>query len=169
MIWTKYKQFGRTILITFIVIFLAIIITLKTTSNNNEIESDILKIIHNVANRSYADIVYVNWKIKISSNYEEIYSLDDSGWMGDGFRYHVFQYDSFENIQSDFDWEIGPNNDIEEKVNEIILGLNVEINYRPNYTMDYIYYHLEENDDIDNLYFLFFPIENKLYVIESFI
>lgn len=49
--------------------------------------------------------MYINWNKAPSMKGCEIEFYDDnSGWMGDGDRYHILQYDSEESLTKGFEW-----------------------------------------------------------------
>lgn len=57
-------------------------------------------------NKPYSDIINMNWSIKLSNSYKEIYSKDSgASFHGDGDRYHIFQYTNDNDIIQSLNWE----------------------------------------------------------------
>ena len=114
----------------------------------------------------YSNIIEKNWGINLSKEYEEIYNKDEKSFLGDGNRYHLFQYKNPININKNFDWINEKNSSIESKISNILAELEVEKKYMPNFENRYKYY-FKKNQDLSQIYILYFEDEKKVYTIEN--
>ena len=114
----------------------------------------------------YSNIIEKNWGINLSKEYEEIYNKDEKSFLGDGNRYHLFQYKNPININKNFDWINEKNSSIESQILKILGELDVEEKYMPNFEKNYKYY-FKSNQDSSKIYILYFEDEKKVHTIES--
>lgn len=116
----------------------------------------------------YANIIKSNWNIELPSEYKEVYSCDTGpSFLGDGERYHIFQYEENSNIGSSLDWESDKNIMMESTVFSILSSLNVPREYFPKFEKEYKYY-LRNEEDLSELYIVFSKEENRVYIVEDF-
>lgn len=119
---------------------------------------------HNI----YSNIIRENWNIELSSEYKEIYSDDSGGsFLGDGERYHVFEYIDCIDIEKSLDWKSDKNAIMEANVLKILSSLNVPSEKLPNFEEEYKYYSKKDGDS-SKLYIVFLPAMKMVYVIEDF-
>ncbi|KJU72534.1 hypothetical protein [Clostridium baratii] len=117
---------------------------------------------------TYSNIIKSNWKIELSSSYKEIYSSDSSpSFLGDGYRYHIFEYRTSNDIKNSLDWKTYKNSSMELDINNILSELKVPNEYLPSFEYEYKHF-LKTEDDFSKLYILFNENKNKIYVVESF-
>lgn len=117
---------------------------------------------------TYSNIIKSNWKIKLSSSYKEIYSSDSgSSFLGDGYRYHIFEYKTINDIKDSLDWQTYRNPSMELDINNILSELKVPNEYLPPFKYEYKHF-LKTEDDFSKLYILFNENKNRIYVVESF-
>lgn len=115
----------------------------------------------------YSNIIKSSWNIELPSEYKEIYSKDSGeSFLGDGQRYHIFEYGDNNEIDKTINWEKGKNTKIEFEINEILEEININKMYSPNLAKDYKYY-IQKDKDFSELYIIFFEKENRIYVIEN--
>ena len=119
------------------------------------------------------DIIRENWDIQLPTPTEEIFH--ESGpvsFQGDGERYHVFEYDNEDIINSSIQWIDAKDNSINAGVQDIIEGLeiydDVEIpkEFRPNIKEKYKFYTISEEDN-SKLYLVYIPGTNRIFVAED--
>lgn len=117
---------------------------------------------------TYSNIIKSNWKIELSSSYKEIYSSDSSpSFLGDGYRYHIFEYRTSNDIKNSLDWKTYKNPSMELDINNILSELKVPNEYLPSFEYEYKHF-LKTEDDFSKLYILFNENKNRIYVVESF-
>ena len=122
----------------------------------------------------YSDVIKSNWNIDIAAYTDttEIYSIDNVlSILGDGYRYHIFQYENEDGVSEMFGWS-----DDEEKtryyptyrrsVNEWLRQIGVPEEYYPDYSSCKYWYNKKE--DNSEIIILWDDTEDKLYVVESF-
>lgn len=118
-------------------------------------------------NKPYSEIVFMNWNIKLPSQYKEIYSVDSgSSFQGDGPRYHVFQYKNEEDINQSLTWVNIKNDEIEILAEKVLNTLNISKEKKPDFENKYKYY-IKEKEDSSKIYLIFFIDTKKLYIIED--
>lgn len=116
---------------------------------------------------SYTKIIELNWGIRLSGSYKEIYSIDSgASFHGDGDRYHIFQHKPKGDISNELDWKSNENKYIEQNIIQILERLNVPDEYLPSFKYKYKYYFREENSSM--IYILLNDDEGLIYVIEDF-
>lgn len=116
----------------------------------------------------YSNIIQANWKIELPEEYEEVYVCDSGeSFLGDGERYHVFQYEENKDIDKALDWKENKNIGIESAVTEILLNLNIDTMYAPNFEEKYKYYFQKDDTDFSKLYIIFSKKENRIYIAET--
>lgn len=118
-------------------------------------------------NKPYAEVIDINWSIKLPDSYKEIYSIESEATVhGDGERYHVFQYAKENDINQAVNWESNKDKSIETKVNKVLSELSVSKENMPDFQNNYKYY-TELKDKMSKIYLVYFPDTKKLYVIED--
>lgn len=117
---------------------------------------------------TYSNIIKSNWKIELSSSYKEIYSSDSGpSFLGDGYRYHIFEYKTSNDIKNFLDWKTYKNPSMELDINNILSELKVPNEYLPSFEYEYKHF-LKTEDDYSKLYIIFNENKNRIYVVESF-
>lgn len=117
---------------------------------------------------TYSNIVNSNWKIELPSEYKEIYSYEnEESFLGDGQRYHVFEYNTDSDIRNSLEWIDVKNINIEAEVLKILSDLPVQDIYLPNFEEKYKYYSKEEMDS-SKLYIILGEKDNTVYIAEDF-
>lgn len=91
----------------------------------------------------YTRVIAKNWKLSLPRYAEELYECDDSGWTGDGDRYHILRYAQETAIHQAVGWQHGDSEKIREQVMEVIgtgtadgtglAGLNVPKQWLPDF------------------------------------
>ncbi|AIY84675.1 MAG: hypothetical protein KIB43_14045 [Clostridium baratii] len=118
---------------------------------------------------TYSNIIKSNWKIELSSSYKEIYSSDSGpSFLGDGYRYHIFEYKTSSDIKDSLDWQTYKNPSMELDINTILSELKVQNEYLPPFDLEYKHF-FKFKDDSSKLYIIFNEKENKVYVAEHFL
>lgn len=118
---------------------------------------------------TYSNIIKSNWKIELSSSYKEIYSSDRGpSFLGDGYRYHIFEYKTSNDIKDSLDWQTYKNPSMELDINNILSELKVPNKYLPPFDCEYMHF-FKTKDDSSKLYIIFNEKENKVYVAEHFL
>lgn len=116
---------------------------------------------------NYGNIIKENWNVELPLKYKEIYSIDSGdSFLGDGKRYHVFEYDKDNNLAKVLNWQSTENPIMESSVSNILKDLKVPEEYMPKLEDDYKYYFKTEEDSSE-LYIIFIEKENKVYVAED--
>lgn len=116
---------------------------------------------------SYSKIIELNWGIRLSGSYKEIYSIDSgASFHGDGERYHIFEYNPKEDIINALEWRYDENKCIEQSISEILERLNVPDEYSPGFKYKYQYYFKEKKSS--TICILLNDDEGLMYVIEHF-
>lgn len=119
-------------------------------------------------NKPYTEAIDINWAIKLSDLYKEIYSIDSGASVhGDGERYHIFQYINENDINQSVNWESNKDKSIEAEVNKVLSQLNVPKEDMPDFQSDYKYYVKKKDHNSSNLYLIFMTDTKKLFVIED--
>lgn len=118
-------------------------------------------------NKSYTEIINMNWSIELPKPYEEIYSIDSGpSFHGDGERYHIFDYKNKDDIELSLKWKDDKNLSMESKIGEVLDNLSVSQEYMPKFESKYQYYSKREQDS-STIYLIFIPDIKRLYVIED--
>lgn len=116
----------------------------------------------------YSNIIKSNWNIELPSEYKEVYFCDTgSSFLGDGERYHIFQYEENSNIGSSLNWKADKNIMIESTVFGILSSLNVPSEYFPDFEQEYKYY-LRNEEDLSKLYIILSKDKDMVYIVENF-
>ena len=119
----------------------------------------------------YGIIIKINWGISLPRSYrEESYFVEsEPSVLGDGYRYHVFDYKKELNQEDIGKFNSEKNEEIENNIEEILNYLKIDHEKRPNFSEKYYWYTKTDNiDSHDKLYIIYIPKYNKLYVIEEF-
>ncbi|WP_434655322.1 hypothetical protein [Thermoanaerobacterium thermosaccharolyticum] len=123
--------------------------------------------IYKTMNKSYTEIIDMNWSIKLSNSYKEVYSVDSGpSFHGDGERYHIFNYKNNDDIELSLKWKDDKNVAIESAIKHVLNTLSVPEKYMPNFKSKYKYY-LKRKEDSSVIYLIFVPDTKRLYVIED--
>ncbi len=117
----------------------------------------------------YSSVLEANWDFALpkDARYTEVYEAHaESGWMGDGVRYHVFSYESEEPMMRLLaDGHLLPA-ESSTPADVLLDELSVPAEERPAYDACTIRYRKEA--DNDTLYLLLDRERNRLYIVESF-
>jgi hypothetical protein len=117
-------------------------------------------------NRHYTDIT-MNWSISLPGPSKEIYYVDDGpSFLGDGIRYHIFQYSDSKKITKLLDWNIVRNASMESEVIKLIETLNVPKENIPDFQNSYMFY-IKNTIGSEAIYLIYFDGLKKLYVVEN--
>lgn len=109
-----------------------------------------------------------NWGIELPAPSKQIYYTDDGPtWMGDGIRYHLFQYRDDKKIEKAFDWNNEKNVSMESEIVTLIESIDVSKEYFPDFDRRYKYFVKRSSDDSSTIYLVFFADTNQLYIIEN--
>ncbi len=124
---------------------------------------------------NYSNILKANWGISLpyKAVCKEVYSNTDSGWPGDGLRYHVFSYKYEDYIDNMFVWLITEKETIykdsySKAAKEWLDKLNVPEENRPDFSKT-LYYWYHSKDDNDEIILILDEENNLLYILESLI
>lgn len=118
-------------------------------------------------NKSYTQIIDMNWSIELPNSYEEIYYIDSgASFHGDGERYAIFRYTEESEIKQSVNWENNKNTSIEMETGKILSMLNVSNENMPDFQKNYKYY-TKVKQDASKIYLILFPDTKKLYVFED--
>ena len=143
-------------LIVILIIACIIILGLKIIKFTNEYTS---------FGKSYQEIVKINWDIELPKNYKEIYNFkSERSLLGDGVRYHVFEYDSINNLSAILEWELGGNSRLEEEINNILKKESILEKYFPNFLNEYKTF-IKFAEDSSKIYIIL--EENRIYILEN--
>lgn len=108
-----------------------------------------------------------NWKVGLPTPYTEIYAIDSGeSFLGDGERYHVFDYEDYADIKECLEWKEDKNIFVETEVNSIIAKLEASKEYRPNFDSSYKYY-TKTKEDSSKLNIILIENTNIIYIIED--
>lgn len=117
---------------------------------------------------SYLSVIRDNWKISLPKDCRLIYQTDSgASFLGDGERYHIFQYDS--NAAPNLPVSEGAVSPEDRKaIEEILSRIKVEKTREPAFdTITHV--GVRKRNDTSSLY-LCYSCQNKiLYVIENFL
>ena len=122
----------------------------------------------------YSPVIKANWNIDFAAYTDiiEIYGIDNvKSILGDGNRYHIFQYENEDGVSEMLDWsneekETIYNSTYTESVNEWLGQIGVPEEYYPDYSSCKYWYNKKE--DNSEIIILWDDTEDKLYVVESF-
>lgn len=125
--------------------------------------------VYKIKNRfTYSEIIQKNWGIELPTSYEEVYSTDSgASFLGDGERYHVFQYDSNEEVKNALNWQSIDVVRIDGKVKKILSNLNILDKYAIDFAEQYKYYYKTQEDSSIG-YFIWQEENKRIYIIERF-
>ena len=117
--------------------------------------------------KPYTEIIDRNWSIKLPNSNKEIYSIDSgASFLGDGERYHIFEYTKENEINQSVNWENNKNKSIETEIGKVLFQLNVPKENMPNFQSNYKYFTTVKHD-YSKIYLIFITDTKKLYVIED--
>lgn len=103
---------------------------------------------------NYGNIIKENWKVELPLKYKAIYSSDSGpSFLGDGKRYHVFEYDKNNSLAEVLTWQSSENPIMESSISNILKDLKVPEEYIPKLEEDYKYY-FKTSDDSSAMYTL---------------
>ena len=116
---------------------------------------------------TYSNIIQANWEVELPLEYKEIYSIDSGpSFLGDGERYHIFEYANKDEIEEALNWQSGKNIIMESSVISILKALKVPDECMPKLENDYKYYFKAESDS-SMLYIVFSEEANRVYIVED--
>ncbi|TCK98176.1 hypothetical protein EDC19_0594 [Natranaerovirga hydrolytica] len=117
----------------------------------------------------YNEAIEYNWGIQLPEGYKKIYYLDSgSGFLGDGIRYNVFEYEEGipQNAMEDFRY--GKNTNFEEKIEEYLISLEVPTEEVLDFSQEYNWYMIKnESDPRERAYIIYVTEESRVYMIEE--
>ncbi len=123
---------------------------------------------------NYSNVLKVNWNIELQKkSVEEVYNASsDTNFHGDGIRYHVFSYKNEDEIKEMFEWSLEEKETIyyssySESINNWLSEIKVTKENYPDYSNCKYWYN--KQDDNSEIIILWDNIENKLYIVESFL
>jgi hypothetical protein len=119
-----------------------------------------------------------NWDVMLPITAREIYYYDTPpSFFGDGLRWNVYAYDKPNSgFFADFESERSPA--AESEILEFSGDGDIPSEYMPDFTKEYIWKHyikwplmtVEDRTWFDdNMYILYFPAEERMYVVQMFI
>ena len=121
-----------------------------------------------VLNQRYTLAIEKNWSIQLPRSYDELYVIDSGeSFLGDGERFHVFEYSGNHDVIAALSWEKGPNAKVEESITKILQSLGASATFAPDFKLDYLYSTHVLSDGTSTLHLVFFESTHRLYVIES--
>jgi hypothetical protein len=121
-----------------------------------------------VLNQRYTLAIERNWSIQLPRSYDELYVIDSGqSFLGDGERFHVFEYRDNHDVIAALSWENGPNTDIEDSISKILKSLGASATFTPDFKSEYLYSTHVRSDGYSTLYLVFFESTHRLYLIES--
>ncbi|MGB7595547.1 MAG: hypothetical protein WBL80_08270 [Erysipelotrichaceae bacterium] len=116
----------------------------------------------------YTGDIRSNWGIELPAPSKQIYYTDDGpSWMGDGTRYHLFQYHDDKKISKAFEWKDISNLPMESEIVKLIESIDVPDEYAPDFKKKYKYFIKKSSEDSSTIYLIFFEDTNQLYIIEN--
>lgn len=116
---------------------------------------------------TYSSTIQANWEVELPLEYKEIYSIDSGpSFLGDGKRYHIYEYANRDEIEEVLNWQSGKNIIMESSVISILKDLKVPDEYIPKLESDYKYYFKAESDS-SMLYIVFSEEANRVYIVED--
>lgn len=119
------------------------------------------------AKNTYSNIIQANWEIELPLEYKEIYSIDSGhSFLGDGERYHIFEYANKDKVEEVLSWQSGKNIIMESSIISILKALKVPDEYIPKLESDYKYYFKTKSDS-SMLYMVFSEEANRVYIVED--
>ncbi|HAK42599.1 MAG TPA: hypothetical protein DCM59_07720 [Clostridium sp.] len=119
------------------------------------------------AKNTYSNIIQANWEIELPLEYKEIYSIDSRhSFLGDGERYHIFEYANKDKVEEVLSWQSGKNIIMESSIISILKALKVPDEYIPKLESDYKYYFKTKSDS-SMLYMVFSEEANRVYIVED--
>ena len=121
-----------------------------------------------VLNQRYTLAIEKNWSIQLPRSYDELYGIDSGqSFLGDGERFHVFEYRDNHDVIAALSWKKGPNADLEESIYKILKSLGASATFTPDFSSEYLYSTHVRADGTSTLYLVFFESTHRLYLIES--
>lgn len=119
---------------------------------------------------NYNTAIKANWGISLPRGYKESFSTDSGpSFLGDGDRYHVFNYKKGLKPRDMGKFNFGRNIELEADVEKIINSLQIPNQAKPDFSKEYYWYGKNDKDDPrDTLYIIYFMEENRVYVVEEF-
>jgi len=126
------------------------------------------------ARTSYSRVLEANWGVSLplKALYREVYRQDNSGFHGDGIRYHVYRYEYEDYIELMFTWRSSEGETIfhgsfSQAAEFWLDELHVSPSYRPSYA-DCSYWYKAQADHSE-LLIIWNSHNNHLYILESFL
>lgn len=112
----------------------------------------------------HAIILNLNWNISLPPGYKVLYEKEtETNFLGDGIRYHIFQYNRSPQVQNTGDWDEEFKQ--QETVQELLKKLKVKKENWPDFNNSISYSIIQE--DNSKLYMFFDSSRNCIYVLED--
>ena len=127
-------------------------------------------VLASLAGGGYAGVVNLNWGLDLPMEDACLYETDSGeSFHGDGERYHVLEYSPDSGLAKALEREADPLAPSEEAVNEILDGLSVPAERRPDFSDCRWYAATHPTDSRNRLYLGLSGGGTTLCVIESFL
>lgn len=123
------------------------------------------------AEKSTAEAIAANWNIDLNTRAVPVlHTVRAVGLQGDGPRYTVYEYDSFEAVQDSVDWQTGPNADFEDAFASILAyaEFGLDTTDLPAFEKPY-HYHQAAREDGSTICLAYVVENNRLYIAEIFV
>lgn len=121
--------------------------------------------------KSYAENFQDNWGIDLHTNAVPVYHAQrDVGLQGDGQRYTVYEYESFDVLADTVEWERGPGATAEDTVAAILAASEFDVpgQFLPDWNAPCHVYQTTREDGA-TLCMVYGTDANKLYIAEIFV
>lgn len=118
--------------------------------------------------KPYTKLIQENWSIELPKPKHEVLSIDSgSSFLGDGDRYHVFQYGDNANLISSLNWTDSRDEVMEAEVTKVIDRLIVSDDQYPDFQNNYRHLKKTHIDGSSMIWLIYFIETQRLYVIEE--
>lgn len=111
-----------------------------------------------------ARIYEETWKMNLPRTVDTVYSKNNQGALGDGYRYTIFSYDD-SSFQFTHDFKSEKNPELENQITAVLKALTVEQAQYPDFSQDYVWEYRSQNAG-DKLFMLYFQTAATLYVVQ---
>lgn len=123
----------------------------------------------------YAPVLRANWNLTLPDRCREVYEIDSgASFQGDGERCHVFSFEDADAVAETLTAWAGEagraagGTGIAETAEEILTGLAVPAEERPNYENSQYWFTVGTDDSRDQILVFLDRGAGKLYVVERF-